>query len=221
MKDKKALLLIGSPKIKNSTSEALGNYLLNRLKKGYIIETLQIKKSLKDDLGVLLEKINNCDLLIISSPLYVDCLPAPVIKIFEEIADYREEKNLTKKQSLMAIINCGFPEYFHNNIALKICRNFAERNGFHWLGGLTMGCGVAINGKPIDQLGGMTRNITKALDLASEAIVEGGVVPVESIELMRKQMFPKWLYVMAGHRGWKSQAKKFNVNNLYARPYAE
>ncbi|SDY80163.1 NAD(P)H-dependent FMN reductase [Proteiniborus ethanoligenes] len=221
LKEKKALLLIGSPKVKNSTSESLGGYLLEGLiKVGYTSERLHIRSILKSNVEELFSGVNAADIIIISSPLYVDSLPSPLIRAFELIANNRNEKKIDKKQSLIAIVNSGFPEYFHNHTALRICENFACRNKFEWLGGFALGEGGAISGNPIKNLGGMTRNIVKALDMAAEAISNNESIPMEAIDLMSRKLIPIGMYTFIANRGWETQAKKFGVNkDLYARPY--
>lgn len=218
---KKALLLIGSPKAKNSTSEALGDCLLNRLgKKGYECKKLAIASTLRNNVQVLLDSVQEADTIILSFPIYVDCLPAPVIKAMELIADNRRAIKSDKKQSIISITNCGFPEAFHNNTAIKICKSFADKNDFVWLGGFAMGCGPAINGKPVEQLGGMTRNIVRAMDMAAEAISRGEVISTEAFKLMSSKLMPVFLYTAVGNAGWKTQAKRFNANKkLYEKPY--
>lgn len=220
---KKALMLIGSPKAKNSTSEALGNYLLNGLnKKGYIAEKLHIPATLKHDVQGLIDKVNETDLLIIAFPLYVDSLPSPLIKALELIAEHRNNHQSDKLQSLMVIINCGFPEAHQNDTALRICKSFASHANFKWLGGLAMGGGPAIGGKPIDQLGGMTRNLVKVLDMAIEAIADNKEIPIEAIDLMSAKLFPGWIFTLFADRGWKTQAKQYGVQRLlYAKPYVK
>lgn len=222
LNEKKALLLIGSPKVKNSTSESLSAYLLEGLhENGYICEKLHVLSMLNRNKEELLDKVNNADLIIISFPLYVDGLPAPLIKVFEFIANDRNIMEINKKQSLIAIANSGFPESFHSQTALRICENFANKNHFIWLGGFALGGGAAINGMPIKKSsGGMTINIVKALDMAVVAISTNEKIPKEAIELMSKNLIPINIYTFIANRGWKVQAKKYNASkNLYARPY--
>ncbi|NLY44502.1 MAG: NAD(P)H-dependent oxidoreductase [Tissierella sp.] len=222
LNEKKALLLIGSPKVKNSTSESLGDYLLEGLhESGYICESLHVLSILNKNKEELLDKVNSADLIIISFPLYVDSLPTSLIKVFELIANDRNTKKIGKKQSLIAIANSGFPESFHNHTALRICENFANKNNFMWLGGFALGGGAAINGVPIKQLsGGMTRNVVKALDMAVAAVSINKKVPKEAVEIMARNLIPINIYTSVANRGWKAQAKKYKVSrDLYDRPY--
>ncbi|WP_353094721.1 NAD(P)H-dependent oxidoreductase [Tissierella praeacuta] len=220
---KKALLLIGSPKIKNSTSESLGDYLLEGLhNKGFTSEKEHIVSVLKDDVEGLFSKVNDADIVIVSAPLYVDNLPSPLIKAFELIGENRKGMVNSKKQSFISIVNSGFPESFQSNTALKICEVFANKAGFQWLGGLTIGGGAAINGMSIKNLGGMARNIVKALDITADTISNNEDIPLEAENLLSKGIIPSWLYILIANKGWKIQAKKFNAHkNLYIKPYVK
>lgn len=216
---KKVLLLIGSPKIRASSSESLGSYLLDRLReKGCKTEILHINRSLKTTAGQeeLLERVDGCDILLLAFPLYADSLPSGVIKCMELLAQNRKVK--PANQVLVALCNSGFPEAHQNNIALAICRCFAKEVGFSWAGGLPLGGGGAINGQPLDKVGGMMKNVKKGLDLTAQALANGSSIPEEAVALFSQPLFPGWLYLMMGNLSWKLQALKNGVlmqmNNL-------
>lgn len=221
----KALLLIGSAKRPHSNSESLGAYLLERLKEqGFEAETIFIHRNLKSDNGTsaLLEAVNNADLIILASPVYVDSLPHLVTRTLELIAEDRHKKEGLRPQRFTCIINCGFPEVQHTETAIAICRKFASETGLVWAGGLGLGGGESLNAKPLKELGGMVRNTVKSLDLAADALSQGKDVPQEAIELMAKPFIPRWLYVLFGGMGWKRRAKGHGARKkLYDRPYEE
>jgi hypothetical protein len=158
--------------------------------------------------------------VVLSFPLYVDNLPAAVIKALELIAQQRRTLEQPKTQRFLAISNSGFPEARQNETALAICRRFAQETGFTWAGGLALGGGPSIDGKPLHQAGGMVRNVTKALDLAADALADGQAVPQEAISLMAKPLIPAWAYRLMGGLGWRQQAKRFGAQKrLSERPY--
>ena len=69
----KVLLLIGSPKKKDSTSYALGTYLLDQLQeKGFQTETLYIHSFVKTNKTIkdLYQTFENSDIIILSIPLF-------------------------------------------------------------------------------------------------------------------------------------------------------
>jgi multimeric flavodoxin WrbA len=204
----RALLLIGSPKRENSTSAALGGYVLEKLKAaGFSTKTMHVGHELRDDDGQLLVgTVDAADLVILAVPLYVDAAPAPVTRMMERIARHRRQAQPEKRPRLAAIVNCGFPEARQNETALAIYRRFAEEAGLAWAGGLGIGMGGAIGGRAVEKLGGMGRHLRQALDLAADALAEGEDVPEEAIALAAKPFMPRWVYVAMAHLGWRRQA---------------
>ncbi len=217
------LFLIGSPKGPKSTSESLGSYFLKGLNdKGYDAEKFYIYPSVKSDKGQedLLSAVDRSDILILVFPLYVDSLPSLVIQAMELIAEHRRKVTNPKRQKFVAITNCGFPEAHQTDTALDICHRFAAETGMEWLGGLGLGMGGAIDRKPLDKLGFMTRNVRRSLDLTAAALARGERVPQDAVDLMSKRLMPAWLYVWIGNMGWKRHARKNKVlEKIEDRPY--
>jgi len=220
---KRALLLVGSPRGLASTSESLGTYLLQRLKEhGFETEKTYATVCVSSDRNreILLKLVNSADLLILAFPLYVDSLPSRLIATLELIADHKMTENAPMKQRLVAIVNSGFPEARQNDTALAICRRFAKEAGIEWAGGLALGGGQMIAGRPLSKLGGRVRKVTKALDLTAAAIAEGQLVPKQAVDLFSKPMIPIWLYIWMANRGWSHRLKEYGTQpKLYDQPY--
>ncbi len=222
--NKKALLLIGSPKGENSTSASLGNYLTSKLEesgmtteKGFIHRMVNREEKIKE----LFEMIDKADLIILSFPLYVDSLPAPVIKAMELIKEERDKLERKKTKDFIAICNNGFPEASQNMTALQICRISSKDCGFVWKGGIAIGGGAAINGIPLKERGGMVRHIINGLDLAADSLKDGKEIPQEAIDLISKKFIPATLYRTFGNLGWRSQARRYGVRKkLKDKPYS-
>ncbi|MFX1268990.1 MAG: hypothetical protein ACFFAK_13605 [Promethearchaeota archaeon] len=221
--DKKALLLVGSPKGEKSTSASLGNYLVSKLEEfGMIIEKGFIHRLVnrEEKIQSLFEMINRADLIILSFPLYVDSLPAPVVKAMELIKEERDRLESKKSKNFIAISNNGFPEFYQNHTALRICRIFAEDCGFIWKGGLALGQGGSIGGVPLLERGGMVRNVVKGLDITAQALVAGKEVPQEAVNLFSKRFIPNSLYNIFVNLGWRLQARKYGTKKVRGKPYS-
>jgi len=217
-----AILLIGSPRGKSSTSFALGKYLTDKLAEaGWQISTELIYASRKNEHGLaeLALGCDNADLLILAFPLYADHLPGPVIETILALGDHRRQQS-AKLQKLMCIVNCGFPEAHQNDPAVSIMENFAVSNGYTWLGGLTLGMGGAVSGRDLTELGSRTHNVVKALDLAANDIISGNQISVAALATMRKPIIPRWLYLMIADSSWKKYSK-LSKKELCARPNLE
>jgi hypothetical protein len=222
--EKKVLLLIGSPKPANSTSESLGKYLIAQLPKYYESKTFYLWKAIRSDkeLENLLNEVDFAELLVWSLPLYVDSLPYPVIKTMELLLD-NSNKIVFRGKKMMAMINSGFPEAHQSKYALEMCREFAVESGFEWIGGLARGGGMSVNGRPLEECPGrMLGDIMEALKLTASAVVNGNRIPDKAVSLMSEPPMPKVvqrfpLIIWFGNWMWKNMAKK--GANLRDKPY--
>jgi multimeric flavodoxin WrbA len=219
---RRALLLVGSPRTRKSTSNSLGTYLFEQLGAQNIqTEIIYIHTSLnsKDRMKALLEAVDAADLVLLAFPLYVDSLPAPVIRTLEHIAAHRASQ--TTHKLFAAIANCGFPEAHHNATALAICANFARQAGLTWGGSLALGAGQGmVRGMPINELGGRVIPLKRALNLAAEALAQGKAIPQAAQDILAKPFIPGWLYRLSGIYGWQQQAKQYSAEKLLKRqPY--
>jgi len=221
------LLLIGSPRIERSTSHAIGKFLVEKLEeKGLVSEEAFAIHSVNTREGTekLLDFIDNADIIILATPLYVDSFPSPTIKALEIIHEHRKAVSPAKSQLFVTIINSGFPEKEHMDIAIKIIRNFAEASNFAWGGGIRVGWGMALNGEPLNEKKGMTRKLTRGLSLASINLSTGQPISEEAEELASTLFIPlflaKTMTRLFGKRGWNKLAKENNANQkMYDRPY--
>lgn len=228
---RKVLLLIGSPKGPKSTSRALGAYLLRKLESGGMeTSEMTVAAALRstEDQHRMHKAVDAAELIVVSFPLYADQLPAPLVQALELVADRRKGMLPASPvagplvQRVAAIVQCGFPEAHQNEAAVAIVRQFAREAGFNWAGGLAMGMGGAIAGKPLDEAGGMVRNVVKALDMAAAALLEGRDIPEDAAALMGKRLMPGWLYTFMGNRGMKRSAKRRGIlKRVCDRPYEQ
>ncbi|MBI3170674.1 MAG: NAD(P)H-dependent oxidoreductase, partial [Chloroflexi bacterium] len=176
---RRAVLLVGSPRTRKSTSASLGNYLFDQLKaRGVETEVIQIYTSInsQEKMKRLIEAVNNADLTVLAFPLYVDTLPFPVISALEKISANRIPSDT--QVYFAAISNCGFPEAHHTDTALNICAEFARQNGFDWLGSLALGGGEGlVHGTPLNEMDGRAIPIKTSLELAAEALANRQPIP--------------------------------------------
>jgi hypothetical protein len=221
------LLLIGSPRIEKSNSYAIGKFLVDKLEeKGLVAEEAFVTRLVNTGEGTekLLKSVDNADIIILATPMYVDSFPSPTIKAMELIHEYRKIVAPTKPQMLVAIINSGFPEKEQMDIALKILRNFAQASNFKWGGGIRVGWGMALNSEPLNEKKGMTRKLTAGLSLASVNLSEGQPISEKAEDLASTLFVPlflaKTMTRLFLNRGWNKLAKGNNAQDkMYDRPY--
>ena len=126
-----ALILVGSPRGRLSSSTSIGNYLSKELDgQGLEAETLWLREVLPSEerTAKLLESVGAADIIIVIAPLYDDCQPYLVTKTMELLADqgisYADKR-------FIPIVNCGLPEHQQiTAVAIPIYRRFASTVGF-------------------------------------------------------------------------------------------
>lgn len=219
-----ALLLVGSPRTRASTSNALGEYLFEQLRaRGVRTETRYLHTIVRspEKMRGLLQAVDGADLVVLAYPLYVDTLPAPVIEALESIA--AQPASRAPGRLFAAVANCGFPEAAHNATALANCAGFAEQAGFVWAGSLSLGAGQGmVHGRSLNELDGRVIPLKAALDLAAEALAHAGAIPAAAQDLLAKPFIPAWLYRQLGWMGWKQQARQYGAGHaLRRKPYTE
>ncbi len=224
MNGAKVLLLVASPRAAASTSRHVGEHLLSRLEeRGLALKTLPLYPALADErkMAELLAAIDMCSLLVLSFPLYVDHLPAPLIDLLRQVAERRTARAGEARQTLAAIVQCGFPETAHCRPAAEIVRIFASLAGFRFLGCLAFGMGGAIGNRPLAKAGFIVRHQVKALEEAAAFLAAGKEIPAETIARVGRPMMPRWFYNWVADMGWKKAAKKAGSSGrLHDRPYA-
>ncbi|NOT03929.1 MAG: NAD(P)H dehydrogenase [Anaerolineales bacterium] len=219
---RRAVLLVGSPRTRKSTSASLGGYLMEQLNsRGVETETIQIYTSFNsaERTCLTLEKLDQTDLVVLAFPLYVDSLPAPVIAALEKIAAHRATVKV--EQRFAAIANCGFPEASHNDTALAICEQFAHETGMVWLDALALGGGQGlVGGVPLKDMDGRAIPLKKSLELAAASLALGIPIPQQARDIIEKPFIPNWMYKLFGGIGWRQQAKQYGADKiLRRRPY--
>lgn len=223
MSVERAALLIGSARpAGESTSESLGRYLMERLEAGGASVTVHRVSHARKGAAErrLLDALDEADLFVLSTPLYVDALPYLVTSALERIAAHRAEPRPARPVGFLAIVNCGFPESSQTATALEIAHAFARHAGYAWMGGLGLGGGELIAGRPLARAGWPVRHVRRSLDLAAGALLEGRPVPDEAVQLMARPLVPTRLYTWFGDRRWRKTARGYGVKGrLHARPY--
>lgn len=225
MTNKKLLIFNGSPRKKGTsysfalTIKKLAEEVGNTAEIIHIIEYLEEGKNIED----LRESIVNSQIIAISSPLYVDSLPHPVIWFFEELVN--KYKTELKGKSFFAIGQCAFPYPVLIDTLIGCCRCFAEEAQMKWLGGLNYGGGVLINGELVENLGKKGVKITSAFKHALKEIYEGKEISSMSQKMLSKEI-PRLLVrpmaLLLNHMA-KTNGKKngFTVADIERKAYLE
>jgi NAD(P)H-dependent FMN reductase len=218
----------GSPKGHKSNS----NEIISILKKMISADAewqivSQIRDFVRMDDPDFSDPLYRSDILIIAFPLYVDSLPASLMKFLEKyrkgcITGGSTDLAAGKKQRVFAVANCGFHEGLQNGSALEMIGHFCNSAGLSWCGGAGIGTGEMILGiKNVPPEAGIRKPVTEALRKIADAIEKKDGMLAENIYTQHK--IPWLLYKIAGEFGWRQQIKKNRLSRkeINAKPLLE
>jgi len=216
----KIVIINGSPKPKESTSMRLIkkiNEFLEDKPRIYHANRLIEQKNCSKELSNIL----NSEILLFVFPLYVDSLPAPLIKLLTMIEEERilieqKEKDIGKKFPIVyTIVNCGFFEAEHNSIAMDIIKNFSNSVGMDWGYGIAIGGGpyIASNSKFISK-NGFSSNVFNAF-CELKIAMENKDTKKENVFISPKMS--RFIYKFAGNLSWYRMALKHGALKFLKR----
>ena len=201
----KISVINGSPKAIKSNSEIFGNYLSSLLKENEIKKYYSISFRLNDENK---NEIYNSDVLIFLFPLYVDCIPSNLLKLFVE---FEKEKVVNPATRVYCIVNNGFYEGKQNRLAILQIKNWCEKVKADWGQGIGVGAGELLPYLKKYKLGqGPLKNLGKVLDKFSTNIL----TLKSDKDIYINQNWLKSLYFFQGTISWILKGRK---NNLRVR----
>ena len=156
---RKVIFLNGSPKKRKAVTEKLINKVKENLNNRVESETVYIYETEFSE--ELFEMIDGADAAVMAQPLYVDCLPARVLEFMKAYGDFAKNRE-PSGTGLYFIINCGFMENRQNDTAIRILELYAEKTGFDFRGGVSVGSGaIILNTNKKDRLETMLKNLAE------------------------------------------------------------
>ena len=207
----------GSPKAKDGVS----GMLISQIEAitGTAVTVYQAAKLINhESVAGILSDILKADTLLVVFPLYVDSLPAPLVKLFTLME--REAVNISgQPPTVYAVCNCGFFEAEHNQLALNMVESFCDRSGLVWGYGIGVGGGGFVQSQSKNMSKGPAANIHAALQELGGSI-KCNRTGIQNIFVTPKM--PLFMYKMGGNIGWLKMAGKHGKRaSLMARPHIQ
>lgn len=198
----KVALINGSPKVKNSASEAILQALRTLVKDSEITE-YDVRKpqlSLED-----MEELEGQDVWVLAFPLYVDGIPSHMLSCLAQLENHFKAKTQPGSEVMVyCLVNCGFYEGEQCGLALEMVENWCVRAGRQWGQGLGIGAGGMLPAlKNVPAGSGPKKNLGKGLQtLAANIAHRTGGDPV-----FITANFPRFAYKFAAEAGWRKMVK--------------
>jgi multimeric flavodoxin WrbA len=196
---RRALFLVGSAKPPGqATSDRLASALGGRLReRGWRVESRHLSAEVhleRPPSLPFLDAAAQSDLVVLSSPIYVDTLPALATLALHQLGDANLPLNV------MGMFQCGFPEEEHTWLAPRVLRAAARDHGWKPLGSLTMG-GAALWAQP-----GTLPDHERALDRVADQLDRGEALDEASARAFATPRLSPRIYRWMGDAGWLGQS---------------
>jgi hypothetical protein len=218
----KTLILVGSSRKPRSNSESIACFLHNELqKRGSEANVVNEQAYRRDDaIEALREQLVASNCLVIVAPVYVDSLPAPLLKLLLRIYEGRSLLGHILP-ACYAVIHSGYPEVAHRLCAIESCQYFSREMRFVWQGALSFGGTSPIGGAPLETLGLLTRKLRTSLGYLAEAIVNRQPVPEAARILGDRRAIPLPIWAIVSLLNWRFTRvlREKGVTEPLARPY--
>lgn len=195
------ILLNGSLKGKRGN----GYYLLTRLQECGLGQAGErdIMSVLKDT-DAFAGELSAADALVITAPLYVDSLPAQMLRLMEELYDRRAA--VKEGLHIYVLSNLGFFESEQIRPLLDMVKNWCARMNFVYGGGLAVGAGGMMGAFKSIRLGqGPNKALGEGLMQMAEAIKSGKEM---GNRFVQPSFIPRFVYMQAAHFLFRRKGRK-------------
>jgi len=156
----------------------------------------------------IFEEIISGDVIVLAFPLFVYSIPSNTLKMLIELESMIKRKQ-NKKLVLYVLLNCGFYEGIQNCTAFEIIKNWCERSGVIFAGGIGQGAGEMLGQLrhlPLDK--GPFNNLARTLQALADKMETKE--PFEITYLT--PYFPRFLWRIMAARYWNTFANKNGLN---------
>ena len=195
----KIALINASPKMNQSASATLLEELqLSISETAEVTETALHTSVISEEMW---EKLKSADVWVFSCPLYVDGIPGHLLSCLMQLEKAKWQE---REIRVYGIVNCGFYEGIQAKFALALLKNWCEKSGFLYAGGIGVGGGGGLAQMPKVQGGHGPRGpIEKALQAMAVSILQQETQENQYVSVA----FPRFLYRMAAQMGWRRWIK--------------
>ncbi len=160
----------------------------------------------QDDMDMLLPRIDQADILVLATPLYVDGVSGPLKNLMDRILPLalphfelrdghcrhprRKKRNGSK---LVLVSNCGFWEMDNFDPLLAHIKAVCKNMGAEFAGALLRPHGPAL--RVMKEMGITVEDVFEAAREAGRQLVKEGMISDETLKAVSRELLPLELYV--------------------------
>lgn len=180
----KIVIINGSHRAPLSNSRRYSKYLMKFLRTNS--EEFLLNRTNYDEIS---KEIFASSKVALVFPLYMDCLPSILLGFLNRLEKLGEKYK--SRPTVYIMVNCGFIESEHTQVAISIIKYYLKKNDFTYGGALSIGSGESIMDSPFR--GVLIRKIkefAKAIDQDDKIFIQ------------TQMPIPKGFYVRAINKYW-------------------
>ena len=223
---KNIVLISASPKInERSVSKEFLEMAASEINPDVFNKTfIDVRKSISTHkVSEAFEMLSKADVIIISFPLYVFCMPGILTRFLVDYHNYYlVSGNVRKTVKVYAIVNCGFPEPEINLEAARVIKSFCQHINAEYRFSVLIGGGpMMFAARKAPFMKKAVQKLNDAFSSISADITQENFTKTESIYIGANFPFSRRLYLFMGGRGWITLARKNGLQkkDLYRKPY--
>ena len=217
------VLVIEGSRLAQSNTASIVSFLKSQIESmGSTVEVSRVPRwgaPLQEFDGIL-DKVRNCEAVVLAAPLYLDNLPAVTQRMCEEFYARRTTLEGVRPR-FYGIAHSGFPESVQRQAELRSMQLFGEAVGWSWQGGAGFGGTSPIAGRPLEEAGVFARRLRQGLPMVARDIVAGRPLSARTAKRCSRSPLPapRRLINRLINAGTRKAAKAAGVD-IGARPYA-
>jgi hypothetical protein len=198
----KISMINGSQKIGESSSGIMLERLNERIKGKH--EVKFYNSGVKQFTNEILEEIIAGEVIVLAFPLFVYAIPSNTLRMLVDLANKIKQKQ-ANEIIIYVIINNGFYEARQNSTAFDIIKNWCERSGVIFGGGIGQGAGEMFGQlKHLPLHKSPFANLGRALETMAEAMELKQTFEIKYLS----PYFPRFLWKIMAVRFWNALATK-------------
>jgi len=170
----------------------------------------------RDDMDMLRPKLEEADIWVLATPLYVDGMTGPMKNLFDRIIPgiqpFLELRNghirhpgrgETKSGKIVLVSNCGFWEMDNFDSLLVHVKAICKQGPGEFAGALLRPHGPAL--KPMLEIGGLVEDVVEAAREAGRQLVRDGIMSPDTLNTVSRELMPRDDYIQTANQHFQQQ----------------
>ena len=160
----------------------------------------------KDDMEIVRPRLNEADIWVLATPLYVDGMSGPMKNLLDRIIpgaqpffELRDDhirhpgRGEGKQRKMVIVSNCGFWELDNFDALVVHARAICKNTNMEFAGALLRPHGPAL--RPMSEQGAPVQDVLAAAAEAGRQLVRDGKISPDTLSTVSRELMPRDTYI--------------------------